>query len=379
MHNGRMAIPVATGEADVDTNRVGVVVPRTTTARKPLAAQFVCVAGADLGRTFRWTGLTLVFGRGDANAILTASDVSLRHARVMLDEDQLVVEDLGSTNHTYVNGTRTAGRVPLRVGDRIQIGSTILLFTPHDELEERMRQIQRSEAIGALAAGIAHDFRNALAVILMNVDVLDNPALDLRRREALEDMRTAAASASQLVKRLLGLGRTELETFDPVALRDVVLRAAAILRQPHAPAIDVTIEIAADVVVRGSFDELYQVMQNLFTNARDAMPDGGSISIRTQFLELSAAEALARQLPGAGPFIEVAVRDTGIGMDAATLARAFEPFFSTKPPARGSGLGLAMIERVVRRHGGSVTAESQPGHGTTLWLLLPVLRQAQRP
>ena len=122
----------------------------------------------------------------------------------------------------------------------------------------------------------------------------------------------------------------------------------------------------------GSYDELHQVLLNLCLNAIDAMPKGGRLAIAARTIKIHSDEALARQLPGSGTYVELTVTDNGCGMDAATLARAFEPFFTTKSRDKGTGLGLAMIHSSVRRHHGAVDVQSVVGHGTTFRITLPV-------
>jgi signal transduction histidine kinase len=143
------------------------------------------------------------------------------------------------------------------------------------------------------------------------------------------------------------------------------------MRRQASAKISIVVTVPPELRVRGAHDELQQVLLNLYLNARDAMPNGGRFAIDGRAVQLDAGSALALQLPGAGAYIELVISDTGAGMDEATLARVFEPFFTTKPIGKGTGLGLAMVHGIVRRHGGAIGVTSQPGRGTAFTIHLP--------
>ncbi len=340
-------------------------------------AGLVCVIGDQLGRTFRLGTAPVVIGRGAVDIVLAATDVSRRHAQLICDGDSFVLEDLSSANGTFHNGTRV-DRVALRVGDRIQIGGSIFLFAQHDELEERMRRLQRLETMGSLAGGLAHDFNNTLAVIMGELEIVEAAiALDASdAQEALESIRQATTSAIAVAKRLMRLGRTDDLQFERVSLSHLVEKLVAIMRRQHGASIAIATKVQPDLVVRGSPEELHQSLLNLFVNARDAMPGGGTVVVEARAVYCDARTAMARNLPAAGHYVELAIADTGCGMDEATLSRAFEPFFTTKL-GKGNGLGLAMIHGSVRRHGGAIEVESVVGVGTTFRLLLQQERDEQ--
>jgi signal transduction histidine kinase len=337
------------------------------------ALQLVCVAGPDLGRTFPVSGTSVLIGRGVADITLQSNDVSRNHARIARAGDELMIADLGSANGTFVNGTRITGAAPLKIGDRVQLGATQLVFSRHDELEERMRMLQRLEAMGTMAGGLAHDFNNALTVILGNLDHLRGQLGDNKELlEVVDEMKDAASSASELANRLLRLGRSEPGTHGVVRLSGLIDRAISTMRRQPGTKLAVSASVPAELRVAGSYEELHQVLLNLYLNARDAMPDSGVFRVQARALPLDAAHALALHLPGgAGEYVELSVSDTGAGMDKETLARIFEPFFTTKPAGKGTGLGLAMVHGIVRRHGGSIEVESVPRSGTTFHIVLP--------
>ena len=352
-----------------DADKTGVhsvVVLDAPTGREAVRLSLVCVTGADLGRTFRIGFEPMIIGRGGVDIELTTTEVSRRHARVSLGDQGFQLEDLGSQNGTFLNGQRLTRATPLRVGDHVQIGSTVLVFAQRDDLEERMQRVQRLEAMGALAGGLAHDFNNTLSVIVANLDFVEEsiPESNVEARDALASIRKAAMSGSALAKRISRLGSTDPLTFQLVPLNGLVEQTVAMSRRQFGPSYILSTNLEPDLAVLGSYEELHQVLVNLLVNARDAMPDGGKLRVEARGIRCDMQQAVARDLPSAGEYVEICVIDTGTGMDEATLARAFEPFFTTKPRGKGTGLGLAMIHGCVRRHGGAIEVTSKVGRGT---------------
>jgi signal transduction histidine kinase len=346
------------------------IVVDAPTRRSVPDGSLVCVNGDDLGRTLR-VDRTIVIGRGRADLALSSTDVSRSHARVTSAGSGYVIEDLGSANGTYVDGTRVTSPTPIRFGAHIQIGRTVILFSRHDELEERVARVERLETMAVMAGGIAHDFNNALAIIVANLEAIGDalPTSAVDACDALAAVQGAATSATELARRLQRLGNREPMTIGTVALAALVEDTLMIVRRRRA-AVEIVADVPGDLVVHGSFDELHQTLVNLYFNACDAMPGGGTFQIAAHAVELDAAAVVRHQLELPGAYIEIVVSDTGVGMDAATRARAFEPFFTTKGRDRGTGLGLAMVHRTIRRHGGSIELDSEPGRGTTFRIYL---------
>ena len=336
--------------------------------------RLICVVGPDLGRTFAVGAHEVIVGRGERGIDLHASDVSRRHARLWRDRAAVLIEDLGSSNGTFVNGNAIDGPTALAIGDRIQLGSTILVLTRHDELAERLQQLQKLDAMGALVKGLAHDFNNMLTVLQAGLDAIAErwPATDPELQQTYDEMLQATESASGLIRRLLRIGRAQPQAAEVVALADVVDDALAMARHLRLERVRIDAQVARSIRVRVARDELVQAFVNLIVNARDAMPDGGELAIVATVAQLDRATALGLHLAAQGTYVDIAVRDTGTGMDEATLARIFEPFYTTKPIGKGSGLGLAMVYSTLRNHHGAVYAESTPGRGTTFRLLLPL-------
>jgi signal transduction histidine kinase len=310
-----------------------------------------------------------------AAVVLDDPNVSRRHARLALVDNQLVLTDLGSANGTFVNGAPVVEPTVLKVGDRVQLGeTTILVLTHHDELEARMRQLQKLEAMERAVGGLAHDFNNVLTVVLAGIQYAEQlPAGAPELGEVLADLKQAASGASVLARRLLHFRNGAEPAPETVALAALVDETLAMARRvmPARPAIAFTVDVGPQVSVRGSRDELQQVLLNLCLNARDAMPDGGTLTVAAHPVRMARGEAAAHHLPCDGNYVELVVADTGIGMSESTLARAFEPFFTTKPPGQGTGLGLAMVHNIVRRWGGAIHVASIVGRGTTFRIWLP--------
>jgi signal transduction histidine kinase len=342
------------------------------TSRGTANAYLVCVSGPDLGTTFLIGNGPVVIGRDKVVTVrLTETEVSRQHARVEATASGYRLEDLRSSNGTLLNGVRVTRPMPVSVGDRIQIGKTVLVLTQHDELAERVARMQRLEAMGTLAGGIAHDFNNALSVIMANLELVASElAPDGEGARGLDEIREATTSATALARRLLRLGRPEQLPFAPVDLAELASRTIAMARKRASSPVELVVNVPA-VHAMGSYEELQQVLYNLCINAIDAMPKGGRLVITGRSLEIKPEEALARQLRAAGEYVELTVTDNGCGMDEATLARAFEPFFTTKPRDQGTGLGLAMIHASIRRHHGSIDVLSAVGAGTTFRIVLP--------
>jgi signal transduction histidine kinase len=350
-----------------------VVEQRATQKNRALQPTLVCVSGAEMGKSFPIAEDSVVIGRANADIKLGDRDVSRQHARLGVGAHGYVLEDLGSVNGTLINGQRIRGQVPVSVGDRIQLGHTVLVFTVHDELEQRVGTMLRLEAMATLAGGIAHDFNNALSVVMCNLDMLSDsiPQHDTDAQQSLEEMRHATQTATLLARKLLRLGRSEPQPFAAVPLAALATETVAMARRRTKQPIEISTDVAPHLQVLGSADELRQVLLNLCFNACDAMPAGGTLAISAREVRLDTQTAVAHQLAAPGDYVEIRVADSGHGMDRETLARAFEPFFTTKSRDEGTGLGLAMVHTVVRRHAGAIDVESQRGHGTTFRILLP--------
>jgi two-component system cell cycle sensor histidine kinase/response regulator CckA len=239
--------------------------------------------------------------------------------------------------------------------------------------EEQLRQSQKMDAIGGLAAGVAHDFNNVLSVIIGHADLLlfELDAAD-SSRESIEEIRSAAARAAELTRQLLAFSRQQILQPQKTDIARVVSGMAKMLRRLIGEDVDLSIvaptEIGTVLVDPGQME---QVVMNLAVNARDAMPRGGKLTIETADVDIGDDQALENPNVSQGAHVMLAVTDTGTGMDAATQSRIFEPFFTTKEPGSGTGLGLATVFGIVQQSGGTIVTTSELGQGTTFRIYLP--------
>ena len=248
-------------------------------------------------------------------------------------------------------------------------------------LEERLRQAQKLESLGTLAGGVAHDFNNLLMAISGHAELLlGRPQLESAVKSSVDVILKAARRGSDLTRQLLGCARSEKPATRVIDLHASIAEVHQLLARTLNKNIQVELELAPGAcLIRGDAGQLQQVLLNLAVNARDAMPHGGRLTIRTgeRWLRPEVAH-LYPELPS-GRYQEVLVADTGVGMSAELQARIFEPFFTTKEPGRGTGMGLAMVYGIVRSAGGIVRVRSEPGQGAEFSLLFPAVGAASEP
>ncbi len=249
--------------------------------------------------------------------------------------------------------------------------------TERRDLEARLAQSQRMESIGLLAGGVAHDFNNLLTVILGNCELVlgDIPA-DSPQRPDIEDIRNAADHAAALTRQLLAFSRRQVLQPKVLSLNTVVAEIMEMLRRIIGEDIDLVTEPdSALASTRADPVEMGQVVMNLAVNARDAMPEGGRLLIKTENVDVLRDAAADGDTIPPGSYVALSISDTGHGMDKDTMSRIFEPFFTTKHTGKGTGLGLSTVYGIVKQSGGYISVQSEPGRGATFRIYMPELRE----
>jgi len=273
----------------------------------------------------------------------------------------------------------TNGRLTHFIGVQIDLSE-------RRQLERELQQAQRMEVVGRLAGGVAHDFNNLLTVINGVSDILESSLVNNDpRRELAREIGKAGARAAVLTRQLLAFSRRQVMTMQVLDLNVLVTDTATMLRRLIGEDIDLRVDCAEEsVYVKADSAQLEQVLMNLALNARDAMPQGGALTIRTAGVQVDEGYRSAHNDVGdlyhatrremrSGPYIVLTVTDTGVGMDAATAARVFEPFFTTKGVGQGTGLGLSMVYGVVRQSEGYIIVSSELNRGSEFRIFLPAL------
>jgi two-component system, chemotaxis family, CheB/CheR fusion protein len=237
-------------------------------------------------------------------------------------------------------------------------------------LQDQLRQVQKLDSIGRLAGGIAHDFNNLLNIISAHLGLLQRPGEGPKRAESTDAIQKAVERGSAVVRQLLTFARKGGSSFEPTDVNAVVREVASMLQETFPKQIRVATKLSDAVPsIHADPNQLHQAVLNLAVNARDAMPEGGTLTLGTSNVE---GVELQKRLPEVqvGSYVEICVSDSGSGMDEDTRRRMFEPFFTTKGSG-GQGLGLAVVYGIVNSHGGVIDLESEPGKGTTFRVYLP--------
>ena len=249
------------------------------------------------------------------------------------------------------------------------------------ELERQLRQAQKMEAVGQLAGGMAHDFNNLLSTILTTAELMTGelPA-DSPYRDDLDTIRTAAGHGATLTAKLLAFSRRKTLEYQSLEVDALLGEFGRVVRRLIPESIELTLALGAgDARIHADPGAVEQIVMNLVTNARDAMPAGGTLTIATERATMDEEFTLGHAGTTPGDYVVLSVRDTGAGMDADTLRKVFEPFFTTKPVGVGTGLGMSMVYGLVKQHQGYVDVASKPGAGTTVTVYLPEVEAEAEP
>jgi len=289
---------------------------------------------------------------------------SMRDTRMGGSIEYRIVRPDGSVRHVR----SIMEVVSASAGNVLKAIGTIQDLTEQRRLEESLLQAQKMDAVGRLAGGIAHDFNNLLTAILgYGATLLEQIPPPDPLREEVEQIRAAAERAAALTRQLLSFGRRQASDPRVLDVNEVVSDTERMLRRLIGERIALRTELAPPpAAVRMDRGQLQQLLVNLVLNARDAIPDAGSIRIATCYVESADRRRLEAQR-----FVELSVSDDGCGMDEETLDCIFEPFFTTKAPGKGTGLGLSVVYGIVKSAGGRIVVESKPGNGSVFRILLP--------
>ena len=306
--------------------------------------------------------------RDDADAVVSGWSAALRDGREYAHEYRVVVPD-GATRWVHCTAA------PLHI-DGVAAGTvgTVEDVTARKELEAQFRQAQKMEAVGQLAGGVAHDFNNLLTVIIANAGLaLESIAAGRSPEDELHEIMRASERGAALTRQLLAFSRKQVLQPCPLDPRQVIAGLAPMLKRLIGEDIEIVTSIAPDLgIMRADPGQLEQVLVNLAINARDAMPDGGVLSLRAENLVVRPGERLVPERVPAGRYVLLTVADTGSGMSPEVRERVFEPFFTTKPLGQGTGLGLPTVCDIVEQSGGMIWLDTEPGQGTAFSMCFPL-------
>jgi two-component system, cell cycle sensor histidine kinase and response regulator CckA len=319
--------------------------------------------------------------RHDELVELKISDLRAEETRSTVKRQLAEADEKGilfETLHVRKDGTTFPVEISARgatIGGIRTLISVVRDITDRKKLEEQLRQAQKMEAIGTLAGGVAHDFNNILTVIMGLGNVIQmNMGRDDVNKPFIDQIVLSSERAAELTRSLLAFSRKQRISLEPNRVDETISGAAKLLKRLLTEDIVLSVELHSNnTSAMLDVAQIDQVLMNLATNARDAMPGGGSLTITT---DVAAIDQTFKRIHGfgtVGSYVRISIADTGIGMDEKTIERIFDPFFTTKELGKGTGLGLASVYGIVKQHGGYITVRSELLQGTTFDIYLPVI------
>ena len=375
-----MTVPVDSVETVFET----VNESRLPGASRPTEARpkLVVLSGPQLGRSYRLSTDPVVVGRSSGAAFQIAHRALSRQHAVLspLAGGDWQIEDLGSRNGTRVNGIELRAPHLLRRNDRIELGPHIVLqFAVEDELDAELVRAQKLEAVGRLSASVNHDINNLLSILTANLAYLEDlePGTPIDCEEAgvcVREMKVAVARATDLTGRLAGLVQGRGDASERIDISQLCDEVVGLMSRIVPRNIRIEHAIEPSMVVHGSRSRLHPLILNPCINARDAMPDGGTMRVVVRGAQ---SHELDGACPATGSYVLISIQDSGVGMDEQTAQQVFDPFFTTKGSG-GTGLGLAMVAQAAREHGGTVSIRTGLHEGSELRILLPAAPPASR-
>jgi PAS domain S-box-containing protein len=265
----------------------------------------------------------------------------------------------------------------MEIGGQVALQATVRDISDEKRLEEQNLRTQRLESLGTLAGGIAHDLNNILSPMLLGAQSLQEEPLTADQREIAEMLESSAQRGADIIKQILTFARGIEGAKGPVQIRHVIRETLGMIRETFPRSIRIESDLPSDLwPVAGDPTRLHQVLLNLCVNSRDAMPQGGTLTVSAENRQADESFARMAGLPGSGDYLVWTVEDTGEGIPPHILPRIFDPFFSTKGPGKGTGLGLSTAHGIVKAHGGAIRVYSTPGQGSKFEIFLPAVRDA---
>jgi len=362
---------------------------REQAALLDLAADAIFVRDLDHRLTYWNKSSERIFGWTAAEAVgRSALDLLVRKDGARYLDALKGVIELGEWSGELTHVSKAGVEVILQsrwtlVRDAEGLPKSILVInsdiTERKQLESQFLRAQRLESVGALASGIAHDLNNVLAPILMSVGLLDDSVADATGKKLLEMVRVSAWRGAEMVKQILAFTRGVEGHRDVVQLQPLIAEITRVLRETLPRGIQICTSGHKELwPVLADTTQFHQVLMNLCVNARDAMPDGGVLSIHAENVTLDEKQVSGHEGMRPGRYLALNVADTGSGIAPESLEKIWDPYFSTKAPGEGTGLGLPTVQRIVQAHGGFITVESQPGKGTRFHIFLPATETLAR-